>query len=280
MKLKSLIGIGLALILTACSNPSQENNTETTPQEQGSSDQKVSEKLVVGATSVPHAEILNEIKSDLAEQGIELEVKEFSDYSLLNPALNDGQIDANFFQHTPYLEEYLANSKQNLVSIGSVHNEPMGIYSSKIKSLDELSDGAKVGIPNDVPNGARALLLLENKGLIKLKEGAGSSASENDIIENSKNLEFMPIKAAQLPRTLSEVEISVINTNYALEGGLDPLKDALEMEDKDSPYANIIVVKSGDENKESIQKLYKAATSEKVKKFIEDKYKGAIVPSF
>lgn len=237
--------------------------------------------IIVGATSVPHAEILKEIVSDLSEEGISLQIKEFSDYSLLNQALNDEQLDANFFQHLPYLEKYVTDSGQKLVSVGPVHTEPLGIYSLKIKSLDELKDKAKIGIANDPTNESRGLFLLEKQGLIKLKDNADlSKSTPKDIVENSKNFEFIELDAAQLPRNLGEFDIAVINTNYVLETDLNPLEDAIAMEDKDSPFANILAVKEGDENKESIQKVYKALTSEKVKKFIEDKYKGVIIPAF
>lgn len=237
-------------------------------------------KLIVGATSVPHAEILNEVVDDLANEGITLEVKEFSEYTLLNPSLSSGEIDANFFQHSSYLNNYTQQTGEKLKSIGAVHTEPMGIYSKKIKSLDELKDGDKVAIPNDATNGSRALLLLESNGLIKLKEGALDKATLLDVVENPKNIEILEMDAASLPRTLDEVAISVINTNYALEAGLNPTKDALAIESSDSPFANIVVVREGDENREDIKALYKALTSEEMKKFIEDKYQGAIIPAF
>lgn len=264
----SLIGAIFALGLVGCGSnaTSDANNSD--------------DVLVVGATSVPHAEILNEVVDDLANEGITLEVKEFSEYTLLNPSLSSGEIDANFFQHTSYLNNYTEETGDKLVSIGAVHTEPMGIYSKKIKSLDELKEGDKVAIPNDATNGARALLLLESNGLIKLKEGVGDKATLFDVEQNDKNLEIIEMDAASLPRTLDESTISVINTNYALEAGLNPMEDALAIEGSDSPFANIIVVREGDENREDIKALYSALTTEEMRNFIEDKYKGAVVPAF
>lgn len=272
-KLIALI-IGAVLMLTACgtteNNDSNENATSN------------NNKIVIGATSVPHAEILKEAVEKMKEEGIELEIKEFSEWKLLNPALNDKQLDANFFQHKPYLDEYMANSKQNLVSVGPIHSEPMGIYSEKIKFLDELKDGDIIIVPNDTTNEARALLLLEKNGIITLKENAGLTATPKDIVENPKNIKFNELQAAQLPRTISEGTISVINTNYAFEGGLDPINDALAMEDEEAymQFANIIAVRAGDENNESIKKLYEVLTSAEMKDFINEKYKGAIIPVF
>ena len=282
-KSKGLIGLVLSamLMLTACGGGNAGGNgTEgTTAGTSGNSTAEETTKLVVGATALPHAEMLNQVKDTLAEQGIELEVKEFADYTLINTALAEGELDANFFQHLPYLESYVEDSGIKLVSAGGVHIEPMGIYSDKITDMEELSDGAKVSIPNDATNEGRALLLLEDLGYIKLNEEAGLSAMPSDIIENEKGLQFVELDAAQLPRTLSEVEISVINTNYALEADLNPTEDALEMEGADSPYVNIIAVREGDENKEAIKALYSALTTEDMRSFILENYEG-VVPAF
>lgn len=282
-KSKGLIGLVLSamLMLTACGGGNAGGNgTEgTTVGTSGNSTAEETTKLVVGATALPHAEMLNQVKDTLAEQGIELEVKEFADYTLINTALAEGELDANFFQHLPYLESYVEDSGTKLVSAGGVHIEPMGIYSDKITDMEELSDGAKVSIPNDATNEGRALLLLEDLGYIKLNEEAGLSAMPSDIIENEKGLQFVELDAAQLPRTLSEVEISVINTNYALEADLNPTEDALEMEGADSPYVNIIAVREGDENKEAIKALYSALTTEDMRSFILENYEG-VVPAF
>lgn len=236
------------------------------------------EKIVVGATPVPHAEILELIKPELAKDGYELEVKVFNDYVIPNNATQDGQLDANFFQHTPYLEEFNKQKGTTLVKTVGVHLEPMGIYSKKIKNLNELKNGDKVGIPNDPTNEARALAVLQSAGLIKLNNKP--LAKPEDITENTKNLQFVEIEAAQVPRTLRDTSISVINTNFALNAGLNPNKDALAIESKDSPYVNIVVVKKGNENSPKIKALDKAITSQTVKDFINKKYNGAIVPAF
>ncbi|WP_432661798.1 MetQ/NlpA family ABC transporter substrate-binding protein [Wukongibacter baidiensis] len=269
-----LITIGLlilSLALAGCTSSNAPANNE-------SKDDKV--VLKVGATPVPHSEILNLIKPKLEEKGITLEIIEFTDYVKPNLALDAKEIDANFFQHVPYMESFAREHKIQLASAAKVHVEPLGLYSKKIKSVDELRDGAVISIPNDPTNEGRALILLEAKGYIKLKENAGLEATDNDIIENPKNLVFEPIDAAQLPRTLDDVDASVINTNYALEAGLNPSKDALIIEGSESPYANILTIRPDDKENESIKKLVEALQSEKVKNFIEEQYKGAVVPAF
>ena len=243
-----------------------------------SSDKKV--VLKVGATPVPHAEILNEIKPLLAKDGIDLQIIEFTDYVKPNLSLNDKEIDANFFQHEPYLKKFAADRKLDLVNLGAVHIEPMGVYSKKLKDIKSVPDGAKVAIPNDPTNGGRALNILAKAGLIKLKDGVGISATVGDIVENPKNLKITEAEAAMLPRTLDDVDLAVINSNFAMEAKLNPTKDALFIEPKDSPYANIVAVRKGDENRKEIQALKKALTSPEVKKFIEEKYKGAVIPAF
>lgn len=270
----SLLAITLCFGLTACgsSTDSQTKDNQT--------EGKSSTTITVGATSVPHAEILNEVVDNLAEEGITLNVKEFSEYTVLNPSLTAGEIDANFFQHTSYLNSYMEETGDKLVSVGAIHTEPMGIYSKSIKSLDEIADGDKIAVPNDATNGARALLLLENNGVIKLKEGVGDKATIFDIEENPKNVEIIEMDAAALPRALDDVKMAVINTNYALEAGFNPMVDAIAIEGSDSPFANILVVREGDETKPEIQALYKALTSDEIKSFIEEKYEGAVVPAF
>lgn len=237
-------------------------------------------KLVVGATILPHSEILNHIKPALKEKGIDLEVKEFTDYALLNPALTDKQLDANFFQHVPYMEEYAQKNNVKLVSVAKVHVEPMGAYSKKIKSVSELKEGAVVAVPNDATNEGRALLLLQKQGLIKLKDPNGLSQTPKDITENTKKLTFKELEAAQLPRVLQDVDLAVINTNFALEGKLNPTKDALFIEDKNSPYANVLTVRPDNKDEAAIKELVNALNSEDVKTFINEKYAGAIVPAF
>jgi D-methionine transport system substrate-binding protein len=237
-------------------------------------------KIVVGATAKPHAEILEVVKPILANEGIDLEIKTFTDYAQLNPALNEGQIDANFFQHIPYLEDYNANNGTDLVWVAQIHNEPMGIYSKKLTDIAELADGATVGIPNDTTNCGRALMVLESAGLITLKEDAGVGATEGDIVDNPKNLTFQQMDAAMLPRALEDMDICVINSNYAIEGGLNPVQDALVMEPTDSPFGNVLVVRAEDKDNENIAKLVAAMQSDEVRTFIEDTYQGSCVPCF
>lgn len=236
--------------------------------------------LTVGATPVPHAEILNVVKPLLEKEGIELKVVEFTDYVNPNLALNDKELDANFFQHEPYMTQFNKEHGTKLAAICKVHIEPMGIYSHKIAKLDELQRSAKVAIPNDPTNGGRALLILQKAGLISLKDGGSITSTLQDVVKNDKNLQFVELEAAQMPRSIDDVDIAVINTNFAMEAGLNPLKDAIFIEDKDSPYANILAIHEGDENRPEIKALVKALQSPEVKKFIEDKYQGAILPSF
>lgn len=236
--------------------------------------------LKVGASPVPHAQILEKVKPILEEQGIKLEIVEFTDYVAPNLALSDEQVDANFFQHLPYLESFADERNLELVSLGQVHVEPLGLYSNTIESLDEVKEGSVVAIPNDATNGGRALILLENNGLIKLSEEAGLEATEADIVENPKGLVFEPLEAAQLPRVLSDVDAAVINGNFAIEAGLAPTEDALLLEGADSPYANIVAVRKGEENTETLKALLKALQSEEVKQFIESEYGGGVIPAF
>jgi D-methionine transport system substrate-binding protein len=236
--------------------------------------------LKVGATAVPHAEILKAIKPVLEKEGIDLQIIEFTDYVRPNLALADKEIDANYFQHIPYLNQFSADRKLELTYTVAVHIEPMGVYSKKIKALNELANGAQIAIPNDPTNGGRALNLLAKAGLIKLKDGVGVKGTVKDITDNPKSLVIKELEAPLLPRSLDDVAAAVINTNYALEAKLIPAKDALFLEPKDSPYANILTIRKGDENRPEIQKLSKALTSPEAKQFIEDKYKGAIVPAF
>jgi len=238
------------------------------------------EQLSIGATPVPHSEILNFIKDDLAKEGIKLEIVEFTDYVTPNIALNDGSIDANFFQHVPYLKQFNEDRGLNLVSAIKVHVEPIGLYSNKYKSLDEIPEGAPIAIPNDPSNEGRALILLHNNGVITLDDPTNLNATPMDIAKNPKNLKFKELEAAQLPRVLPDVAAAVINTNYALEADLNPLEDAIIMEGSDSPYVNVIAVQKGDEGSEKIKTLKKIIQSKKVKDFILNKYKGAVVPAF
>ena len=237
--------------------------------------------LKVGATAVPHAEILEQAKPLLAKEGIDLQIVEFNDYVQPNLALNDKELDANYFQHEPYLKNFIDEHKEvKLENAAGVHIEPMGIYSHKVKKLDELKDGASIAIPNDPTNGGRSLLLLEKAGLLKLKEGVGEKATIQDIVENPKNLKFQEVEAAQVPRTLDDVDAAIINSNFAMQVPLDPTKDAMFIEDSTSPYVNIIAVRAGDESRPEIQALIKVLHSDEIKNFINEKYKGAVVPAF
>lgn len=237
-------------------------------------------ELKVGATPVPHAELLNLVKEDLKSEGVDLKVVEFTDYVTPNLALAEGELDANFFQHFPYLEKFSNERGLNLVSAGKIHVEPLGVFSQKIKDIKDLPNKATIAIPSDPSNGGRALILLHNNGIIKLNDPTNLYVTEFDIVENPKKLKFKPIEAAQLPRVLPDVEAAVINGNYALEAGFSPVEDSLLLEGAESPYANIIAVKSGDESKEDIQKLLKVLQSKKVSDYIGANYKGGVVPAF
>ena len=241
------------------------------------------ETITVAASPTPHAEILNAAKDILAEQGITLEVVEFSDYVQPNLVTESGEVDANYFQHTPYLESFNEENGTHLVAVGKIHYEPFGIYAGKSDSLDELADGAEVLVPNDVTNEARALLLLQDQGLLTLKEDAGLTATINDITENPKNLDIVELEAAQLPRSLQDADIAVINGNYAIEAGLK-VTDALAVEASDSlaaqTYGNVVAVREGDEESDKTKALMEVLTSDDIKEFIETKYDGAVVPLF
>ncbi|QZX83208.1 MetQ/NlpA family ABC transporter substrate-binding protein [Metapseudomonas otitidis] len=236
--------------------------------------------LTVAATPVPHAEILEFIKPQLAKEGVDLKIKVFTDYVQPNVQVAEKRLDANFFQHQPYLDEFNKSKGTQLVSVAGVHIEPFGAYSSKIKKLDELPQGASVVIPNDATNGGRALLLLAKAGVITLKPEAGITATPKDIAENPKGIKVRELEAATLPRVLTQVDLALINTNYALEAKLNPTKDALAIEGSESPYVNILVSRADNKDSADMQKLAKALHSPEVKKFIEEKYKGAVVPAF
>jgi D-methionine transport system substrate-binding protein len=244
-----------------------------------SQQKEASDTLTVGATAVPHAEILEHVKPILAKEGVKLNVKVFQDYVLPNKAVEEGDLDANYFQHIVWMDTTNKEKGYHLVKVVGVHIEPMGAYSHKIKNIKDLKNGATVAIPNGTSEVTRALLLLEKNGLIKLDNDKGVKTVHN-IVSNPKNLQFKPLEPAMLPRVIDDVDLDVINTNYALQAHLNPMKDALIIEDKNSPYVNVLAVKKGKENDPRIQKLAKALTSPDTKKFIEQKYKGAVIPAF
>ncbi|MDO4342910.1 MAG: MetQ/NlpA family ABC transporter substrate-binding protein [Eubacteriales bacterium] len=266
--MKKIIAIALTLLfalsLTACG--------------------KKAETLKVGASVTPHAEILKVAKDELAKEGITLEIVEFTDYVLPNTSLESGDLDANYFQHKPYLDTFNAEHGTNLVSVAAIHYEPFGIYAGKTASIEALQDGATISVPNDGSNEARALLVLEAQGLIKLKEGVGTTATVLDIAENPKNLNIIEMEAAQLAISLQDVDLAVINGNYALQAGLNAATDALATEDANSAaaqeYANILAVKAGNESDPRIAKLIAALESDAVRDYINNTYKGAVVPLF
>lgn len=276
----SLVALFLVLALAACGQKPAVNSASTAPTASAAPASVKEVTLKVGASSIPHAEILNGIKAKLKTQGVNLEVIEFNDYVQPNVQVFEKQLDANFFQHQPYLDQFNTDKKQNLVKVIGVHIEPFGAYSQKVKSAAELKDGASVAIPNDPSNAGRALALMEKNGLIKLKEGVGIKGTVQDVVENKKKLQIKELDPAMLPRTIGEFDLALINTNYALQANLMPTKDALFIEDKNSPYVNIVVSRPDNKDSEAMQKLAKELNSADTKKFIEDKYKGAIVPAF
>ncbi|EUB83490.1 MetQ/NlpA family ABC transporter substrate-binding protein [Pseudomonas sp. GM30] len=238
------------------------------------------ETLTVAATPVPHAEILEFVKPVLAKEGVDLQVKVFTDYIQPNVQVAEKRLDANFFQHQPYLDEFNKAKGTSLVAVTGVHLEPLGAYSSKIKDLKDLPSGANVVIPNDATNGGRALLLLAKAGLITLKDPTNILSTPKDIAQNPKDLKIRELEAATIPRVLTQVDLALINTNYALEAKLDPSKDALVIEGNDSPYVNILVSRADNKDSDAMQKLAAALHSPEVKKFITEKYKGAVLPAF
>lgn len=290
--MKKLIAIVLTLVLAlsfaACAQPASDP-ADAAPADTAAPETTESAapaelvKVKVGASVTPHAEILNAVKDELKAAGYDLEVVEFTDYVLPNTALEQGDLDANYFQHTPYLENFNEENGTHLVSVGKIHYEPFGIYAGKTSDLSAIPEGGSIAIPNDGTNEARALLLLEAQGLIKLKEGITFTATVLDIAENPKNLSIKEIEAAQLARSLQDVDAAVINGNYAIQAGLK-VKDALAIEDKDSiaadTYANVLVVKEGHENDEATKALLAALQSDTAKKFMEEKYEGAVIAAF
>lgn len=268
--LTAALALALSLSLTACG--SKEETPAETPAE--------TTTLTVAASPTPHAQILEQCVPILAEQGIELVINEYSDYVVPNTAVEDGDEDANYFQHIPYLDEFNASRGTHLVDVASVHIEPMAIYAGKTASLEELPDGASIAVPNDPTNEGRALLLLEAQGLITLSDSSNLSSTPKDIAENPKNLTFVEVEAATIPSIVSEVDLAVINSNYALGAGYNPVTDSLAIESSDSPYVNVLVVKEGNEENPAIQALVEALHSDTIRTYIEDTFDGAVVPAF
>ena len=236
--------------------------------------------LKIGVTAGPHAQIFEQVKKVAEKDGLKIQVIEFSDYVQPNAALSAGDLDANAYQHKPYLDAQVKDRGYKIVSVGYTVNFPMGLYSKKVKSLNELKQGARFGLPNDPTNGGRALLLLQDNGLIKLKEGAGLKATPLDVVSNPKKLKFVELDAAQLPRSLDDLDASAVNTNFALSAGLNPKKDAIALESAKSPYVNLIAVREADKNQPWVAKLLKAYQSEEISKFIEVEFKGSVLPGF
>ncbi len=270
------VALCTALALTGCSGTSSDSASEN------SDDSKV---IKVAAVPTPHAEILNNAVAPLLEkEGYTLEVTEFTDYIQPNTATEDGEVDANYFQHGPYLENFNAERGTHLVSVTAVHYEPLAIYPGKVSSLDDLQNGATVAVPNDPTNEARALLLLQQEGLITLADGVGVNATINDIVDNPLNLQIEELEAAVVPTVLADVDVACINANYAIEAGLTVNNDALAVESADGDaaktYANLLVVKEGNENNEGIQALAKALNSDEVRDYINDNYQGSVLPVF
>lgn len=267
------LALTLCLSLAAC-------GSQKAPEAPSGGDAPETTVLKVAASATPHAQILEQVKPILAEQGIDLQIKEYGDYVVPNTAVEEGEEDANYFQHIPYLDSFNEKEGTHLVNVGGVHVEPMGIYAGKTTSLEALADGATIAIPNDPTNEGRALLLLEAQGLIQLKDSSNLEATPNDIAENPKNLTFKELEAAMIPNTVEEVDLSVINVNYALEAGFNPATDALAIESADSPYVNIVAVKEGNENNPAILALIEALHSDTVRDYINATYDGAVVPAF
>ncbi|MED4687842.1 MetQ/NlpA family ABC transporter substrate-binding protein [Peribacillus frigoritolerans] len=276
--MKKLLGFALILVLSialaACGSEKDKSGSDT---------EKESKKIVVGASNVPHAEILEEAKPLLKEKGIELEIETFQDYVLPNKALNDKELDANYFQHIPYLEGQIKENGYDFVNAGGIHIEPIALYSQKYKSIDKLPEGATIIMSSSVADHGRALSLLEKNGLITLKEGIDkTTATTKDIVENKKNLKFdADYEAALLPKIYEsgEGDAVLINSNYAIDAGLNPLEDSIAIEDSESPYVNVIAVNKGDENKEAIKALVEVLHSKEIQDFILKEYKGAVVPA-
>lgn len=290
---KRLFALALSVVtclsLAACGGSSNSATTSSTPTDAATSAAASTSAttegttLKVGATPAPHAEILEQVKPILAKEGITLDIVEYNDYNTPNDAVEDGSLDANYFQHITYMNNYNKDNGTHLVSVADVHYEPFGLYAGKTASIADLPDGAQIAVPNDATNEARALLLLQQEGLIKLADGVGINATKLDITENKKNLEILELEAAQIPTRLKDVDLAVINGNYAIDAGLK-VADALAVESKDgdaaTAYVNVVAVKEGNEKNAAIQALVKALESDTIRDYINNTYGGAVVPVF
>lgn len=267
---KSLSIIIASILVLGLAGCGAKKTTET-----ASADKKT---IVIGATPVPAAEILKEAQPLLEKKGYKIQIKEFTDYVIPNTSLNEKQLDANLYQHTPYLEKFNQEKGTDLVAIQKVYLPPLGVYSNKLKKLEDLKNGAIIAVPNDPTNEKRALKLLEEAGVIKVKEG--EILTKADIIENKKGIQIKELDAPQLPRVLQDVDAAVINANFAMEAKLDPTKDSIFLESKSSPYSNVLAVRREDKDKAFVKALSEVLTSPEIKKFIEEKYKGSVIPTF
>lgn len=262
----------LALLLAGCGSDTKSDN--------GAAKIDPNKEITVGVTAGPHAQVMDFVAKEAAKQGLKVKVVEFNDYIQPNIALEQKELTANSYQHQPFLDNMVKERGLHLTSIGKTILLPMGLYSNKYKDLTKVPEGASVAIPNDPTNGGRALLLLQQAGLLKLKDGGSPKSTVNDIVDNPKKLQIKELEAAQIARSLNDVDIACVNTNYALASGLNPLKDAVIVESKDSPYANVFVVRDADKDDPTIKKLLSIYQSPETKKFIEDTFKGSIIPAF
>lgn len=267
------LSLVLALILTACGTNKEKDATAQNSSEDG--------KIVVGVSPTPHGQIIEGLKDEFEKEGLDVEVVNFDDYVQPNLQLEAGDIDANYFQHEPYFEEFTKERNiDDLVNIGTVHVEPIALYSKEYKNVEEIEDNSEIIIPNDPSNGARALILLEKAGLIKLNDNTNLKATEKDIVENPKNLKITAMDAPSIAKVYADAQAAVINSNYAIGAGLDPINDSIFIEDKDSPYANVITIKKENEEAEKFKKFVEVLNSDAAKKYIEDEFKGAVIPAF
>lgn len=273
--MKKLLLVGallLSLTLSACGGAKKEETKESA---------KDDNKIVIGVSPTPHAEIIEGLQDEFKKAGLDVEAVNFDDYVQPNLQLSSADIDANYFQHEPYFNEFTKERKiDNLSILGFVHTEPMAVYSKSLKDLKDLKDGDEIIIPNDPTNGARALILLEEAGVIKLKDKNNFNSTENDILENPKNIKFVAMDAPTIPKSYTDAAAAVINSNYAIGAELDPAKDSIFLEKKDSPYANLVAVRTEDKDKEKFKKLIEVLNSEACKKLIEEKFNGVIFPAF